>query len=57
MRISLIVSLFERSWVLSLGTEYSKDETLIHDGVELQSNTEVRQAGFRPNEEWEGEDD
>ena len=57
MRISLIVSLFERSWVLSLGTEYSKDEMLVHDGVELQSQTEVRQVGFQRNEEGEDEDD
>lgn len=59
MKLSVILSVFERHFIVSLGSEMQhgirQEEEYVPDRVELQSAVERARVGFQPN--GEGEDD
>jgi len=57
MKISLVISVFDRHFVFSIGGEVQQEAYAQRDGVELHSQTEIRRTGFQPNPEWEDDED
>jgi len=56
MKLSIILSVFERHYVVSLGSEVQHNEQHDPDRVELHSAPEYASVGFRPNDEEDDDD-
>lgn len=57
MKVSLVISVFDRHFVFSIGGEVQQESYREMEGVELHSQTEIRRTGFQPNPEWEDDED
>lgn len=57
MKISVVFELLDHAFVASFGLEHGVANGTELEHHELQSDTERAEIGFRPNDEWEDEDD
>ena len=57
MRFSIMFSIFERTFILSLGGEIQRNEPEELEHHDLTAHHELSTMGFQPNEEWEDDDE